>query len=398
MKPVKIKLMFDRRNEAKSPKTKGNLDVYIYDANSRKKIYINTGISVLRSQFNQPKGEIGEIIKHPNAVALNGELTRIYRGIEAFALSDRCKEITDIKNWDTKVGDKTNIVEFIKEELAKRNPSINVINRHNILIKRLEQFGKMKKFSDLSYENIVAFDRFLRDGDGDIEGISSATSVKRHAAFKSYIVEAINLGLCDYNPYITFKPKKGKSKDPIYLTEPELLAIANCDLASKTQNDRLIKVRDIFVFQCYTGLAYVDLKSFDKSDITEIDGYKVIKSNRQKTEQGYVTVLLPEAIEILEKYNYDLPVLSNQKYNEYLKALIIYVTDKKGNMLIRDKRLTSHVARHTCGTYLLNKGVPIETVARTLGHADTTMTRHYAKLLSKTVVSDVAKYVINAKK
>lgn len=392
---VKIKLVFDRKNEVTSPKTKGKIDFYIYDPATKRKLYVASKVSVLATQFEQTKGEVGKIIKHPNAVALNGELNRLYRGIEDFTLSNRCSTIDDIKEWDTKVGDKTLVVQFIKDELARRKPSDNVVKRHNGLIIKLEHYGKIVKFTDLTYENLVGFHRFLCKGNSEVQGISEVTAENYHKAFRSYIREAINLGLYDYNPYITFQPPKGKSKDPVFLTEYELLTLANYDLTTKTQNSKLAKIKDVFVFQCYTALSYIDLKSFDKSKIIEEGDYKIIRSNRRKTNEEYITVLLPEAIEILERYDYKLPVPSNQKYNEYLKALMLYIVDKEGNMIIQNKKISSHVARHTCAMYLLNKGVPIETVAKVLGHADVAMTRRYAKLQAKTVINDIAKHVIN---
>ena len=195
MRPVKIKFIFDRRKEITSPKTKGSIEVYIYDNDTRKKLYLATGISVLAAQFHQPKGQMGEVAKHPNATALNGELTRIYRGIEDFALSDRCSTINDIKEWDTKVGDKTLVVQFIKDELARRKPSDNVIKRHNGLIIKLEHYGKIVKFTDLTYENLVGFHRFLCKGNSEVQGISEVTAENYHKAFRSYVREAINLGL-----------------------------------------------------------------------------------------------------------------------------------------------------------------------------------------------------------
>ena len=180
----------------------------------------------------------------------------------------------------------------------------------------------------------------------------------------------------------------------MYLEEHELEALKNYDLSEETYSESLTRVKDLFVFQCFTGLSYVDLMSFNKEEIGEIEGYKVIKSNRTKTEQGFISVLLPDAIEILEKYNYELPRISNQKYNAYLKLVALYVKDEETKQPIIKKKLTTHVARHTFGTYLVNKGVPYETVARTMGHTNTKMTKHYAKLLGKTVVNDIVTHVI----
>ena len=120
--------------------------------------------------------------------------------------------------------------------------------------------------------------------------------------------------------------------------------------------------------------------------ISEVSGKKVILSNRQKTEQCYVTLLLPIAESILKKYNYLLPKISNQKYNDYLKLIAAGVGI--------NKNITSHTARHTFATFLINKGVPIESVSKALGHANIGMTEHYAKLLGKKVVDDMSRLLL----
>ena len=123
------------------------------------------------------------------------------------------------------------------------------------------------------------------------------------------------------------------------------------------------------------------MTNFSKNDIIEVDEMKAIRSNRVKTDESFITLFFPEAEKIAEKYNYELPKLSNQKYNDYLKILAAGVKIKKN--------LTTHVARHTFATYLLNKGIPIETVSRAMGHSSIKMTQHYAKLLGRKVISDM---------
>jgi len=122
---------------------------------------------------------------------------------------------------------------------------------------------------------------------------------------------------------------------------------------------------------------------FSKDYISEIDGMKVIRSNRQKTDEPFIALFLPEAEKIANKYSYDLPKLTNQKYNDYLKLL--------GSGAELKKTLTSHVARHTFATYLLNKDIPIETVSKAMGHSNIKMTEHYAKMLGRKVVRDMKK-------
>ena len=100
----------------------------------------------------------------------------------------------------------------------------------------------------------------------------------------------------------------------------------------------LERTRDLYLFQCMTGLAYADLMKFNKNSVSEIDGHKIIQSNRQKTDENYITLFLPEAEKIAEKYKYELPKITNQKYNEYLKK----VAAGAGV----NKPLVSHSARH----------------------------------------------------
>lgn len=105
--------------------------------------------------------------------------------------------------------------------------------------------------------------------------------------------------------------------------------------------EKLEKIRDIYLFQC----TFVDMQEFNKDKISHIDGSVVINSQRVKTEESYIIPLFTKALEIAEKYNYSFPKISNQKYNDYIKALASHVGI--------DKRFTSHVARHTYGTYIV---------------------------------------------
>lgn len=387
MDTLNLRFVFDRKKTANNTDSKGVLEIYAYDTATKNKTYLSTSIELYKNEYSV-KGN--KIIKHPNAISLNGRANRMFRDVEAFALSSKCKSIKDLKFWDTKEERTMSVLSFIESELKRRNPSMSVLSQNKALMNMIEGFGKIKTFSDFTYENVLEFDDHLKEN-----GLAQPTAYKRHSLLHGYIKEAINRGYCTYDPYITFRPKKGKSADPIYLDEEELTIIKNYDLSEQTESDSLTRVKDLFVFQCYTGLAYVDLMAFDaRADISEIDGYKVIRSNRTKTEQGFISVLLPDAIDILEKYDYQLPRISNQKYNAYLKLVGLYIIDKDTKEQLITKKLTTHVARHTFGTYLVNKGVPYETVARTMGHSNTRMTKHYAKMLGKTVVSDIANFVI----
>ena len=164
-----------------------------------------------------------------------------------------------------------------------------------------------------------------------------------------------------------------------YLTEEEIDKIYNLEIENKSLSD----VRDAFILQASTGLAYIDVYNLKKEDI-QIDeaGTHYIVKNRCKTNTQYVTVVLDKGVDVLKKHNYQLHIISNQKYNYYLKNI-------QGLAGITTK-LTTHLARRSFATHLLNSGVRLETVAKTLGHKSTAISsKYYCQLQAKEVVKEV---------
>ena len=179
-----------------------------------------------------------------------------------------------------------------------------------------------------------------------------------------------------------------KEVERVYLSEEEIQNIINKDF----KTERLSLVRDIFLFSCFTGLAYIDVKNLTKSHISiGIDGEKWIFTHRQKTESASKIPILPVTQMIIDKYadhpksnNEDrlLPILTNQKMNAYLKEI--------AGVCEIEKELTFHIARHTFATTVtLTNGVPIESVSKMLGHKNLRTTQHYAKVLDKKVSEDM---------
>ena len=113
------------------------------------------------------------------------------------------------------------------------------------------------------------------------------------------------------------------------------------------------------------------------------EGIQYLRKRRKKTGVEFFVVLLPEALDIARKYDYHLPFISNERYNSYLKEL--------GTLCEIDKPMHSHIGRHTAATYLLNHSIPMDMVALTLGHSTTKQTRHYAKLLDRSVFEEFKK-------
>lgn len=203
----------------------------------------------------------------------------------------------------------------------------------------------------------------------------STTSAAMMVKLKTIITYALDNGKLKINPFNSIKISK-RTKEVEYLTLDEIQAIK-----SKSFNGRLEKVRDLFLFQCFTGLAYADMAQLTKEDF-QFNGEQIfIKKCRVKTGISYLTVLIDEAVEIIRRYNFELPVLSNQKYNSYLKEI--------ADLCGITKPMHTHIGRHTFATYMLNKGVSIEVVAKMLGHSNIKQTQHYSKLVDKTVFKAV---------
>lgn len=381
MKDYTIRFVYDRKNETghkgrkegKEYKRDGLLQIEVRKDNSDKRAWVSTGIRITPEQFDPKNGFTCKA--HPQAKRLTGRAHERFKQVEDFVSSDKCKDIKDVKSWNKDSTSDLTVIDFIRDEIKRRNPSLDVVKYNNSFIRRLEEYGKIRTFKDLTYENIIGLDAQLR------ETISSDVVLyKRHTLFKGYIQEAIDRGVYNgINPYAFFKFKKGKAKDPVFLIEEEVEQIKKYE----PFYDYLKRVKDLFLFQCFTGMAYIDLMGFNKESVSELDGHKVIRSTRSKTDESYISLLLPDAERIAEKYDYNFPKISNQKYNSYLKELASNVGIKKN--------LTSHVARHTFATYLLNKDIPIETVSKAMGHSDIKMTQHYAKLLGRKVVDDMKK-------
>ncbi len=148
------------------------------------------------------------------------------------------------------------------------------------------------------------------------------------------------------------------------------------------RNESLNRIRDLFVFQAASGLSYTDMAKLKPEDVQRApNGQYYIHDKRNKTGVYYTAVILDEGVEVLKRYNFRLPIISNHKVNTYLKA----IRDICGI----DKPIFSHVARHTYATRCLNRGIRLEVVAKLLGHSTTKITQHYAKLLQKSILSEV---------
>lgn len=253
-----------------------------------------------------------------------------------------------------------------------------------------EEHGRQEfHLKDLNYSFIIGFEDFLRSYKPKHyqPKIENNTIMKHIQRLRKMVTMAYKNEWIDRDPFIKFKCKIIK-KEREFLTQAELdrLEQFSCSV------DRLNVVRDLFVFSCYTGVAFGDIMLLTEGNIVEgEDGNPWILTSRQKTATQVKIPLLSKALEIIEKHKRTrrtmvtgtlLPVISNQKTNSYLKE-VAYMCQIK-------KHLTFHMARHTFATTVtLTNGVPLETISKLLGHTKLATTQIYARVIEKKVSEDM---------
>lgn len=275
------------------------------------------------------------------------------------------------------------------EKLVGKEFAIGTLGRYKTCMSHTKAFLKWKfKTNDIDIKKIDY--AFLNDFEFYLQtekGCNNNSAVKYLKNFGKIIRICLANGWLDKDPYLNYQSKFNEVTR-VFLNEDELERLSTKNF----KNERLSQVRDIFLFSCFTGLAYIDTKKLTHKNINlGLDGNKWIFTKRQKTKTTSNIPLLPHAEGIIEKYKDHktclnsgnlLPVLSNQKMNAYLKEI--------ADICDIDKELTYHIARHTFATTVtLSNGVSIESVSKMLGHKSIKTTQHYAKIMDTKVSRDM---------
>jgi len=308
------------------------------------------------------------------------------------------KPFTSISILDTYLGKNENNKMLLKifqehnnqiEKLIGKGFAAGTILRYSTAKSHVEEFIKFEyKVNDIPVQNvdhkfIAGLEYYLKTQ----RNCAHNTTIKYITNFKKIVRIAYVNDWITKDPFFNWKGSL-KTVDREFLSDTEIQTM----LEKELHTPRLAQVRDIFIFSCYTGLAYADVKKLTKNNIViGMDGNKWINTKRTKTNTLSNIPILPAAANVIEKYaNYPdvlhseklLPVLSNQKMNAYLKE----ISDLCGFT----KNLTFHLARHTFATTVtLTNGVPIESVSKMLGHKSLKTTQHYAKILDGKVSVDM---------
>lgn len=301
-----------------------------------------------------------------------------------------------IKNEILGINEKRRMLIPIFEEHNDRMQSLigkeyakGTLSRYNTCLSHVKEFLKWKynisdiEITDIDHSFIADFEFFLRTQ----KSCANNSAVKYIKNFGKIIRTCLANRWLVYDPFISYDSKFIEVERG-FLDDDEMDRLSSKNFTI----ERIDQVRDIFLFSCYTGLAYIDTKNLKKSNIgMGIDGNKWIFTSRQKTRTISNIPLLPQAEAIIDKYKNHpycqvtgslLPVLSNQKMNAYLKEI--------ADLCGINKKLTFHIARHTFATTItLSNGVPIESVSKMLGHRSIKTTQHYAKILDSKVSNDM---------
>ena len=372
-KKKNVKIVFDRKKTA-SKTGYGALEISVY-LSKGERMYVVVGSAtpdnwamaaqnlLILAKMKYYEQIIDGMKKDGEELSINIFKKHIYN--EQYQIKN--KELTFYKGVDQR----QSFVDFCLRLLETENLAHNSIKDIHVVMNLVRASGILNTFSDLTKAKVIAFDQWLRSqknkSDNTIHGY--------HKKVKKYTKLLWQLEMIPSDPYQYLKFPKGSNKERNPLTEEELLTMIDAEYTG-----HLDHARALFIFMAYTGLAYCDMQVFNYHTMTEErEDYVYIDGSRVKTGAKYFTPILPPAMDVLKKYNYKLPVISNQKINDYC-----HVIEKD----LKIKRpVTCHVARHSFAALMLSYGFPLEVVMKMLGHKNVRTTQIYAKI-SKSLVTD----------
>jgi site-specific recombinase XerD len=386
-------LFYLKRNGQKS---NGNMPVMGRITVNGQAVQFSPKVEIKPDYWNVTAGKaIGKSseVQQVNATleSVKASMTKIYRDLQ-----EREKNVTPEKIKNTFFGIETNNQKTLLELFIRHNEDVKKLvgisksqatyQKYEVTRKHLTCFIRERyNLSDISLKEInnlfvMDFEVFLKT----TANCNSNTTAKFMQFFKRIILIAKNNGWILADPFCNYKIRLTKV-DRGYLTQEEVERIMGKEFTFA----RLEHVKDIFIFSCFCGLAYIDVKNLKENNIrTSFDGNLWIMGKREKTGVNFNIPLLDIPKMIIEKYRGKLPkgcllpVLSNQKMNAYLKE----IADVCGI----EKNLTFHLARHTFATLTLSKGVSIESVSKMLGHTNIQTTQIYARITDTKIKDDMA--------
>lgn len=390
-----FRVVFYLRSNYVNKEGKTSVMLRIYLNNERLSLG-STGIAITASQWDKDKERIKG--RTTDALSTNLQLDNIAGGLQAIFLKIEMSDDLSLERIKSEFLGKKDEIDTLMQLFEKHNTDISkqvgisvskaTLQKYNVCKRHFSDFLDKQykrndlKLTELTYLIIREFDLYLRT----VVGQNSNTATKTMKTFKTITLLGQKMGVLLHDPFMNHR----FHLEPVnrgFLTDEEILLIANKEIGIP----RLELVRDIFIFSCFTGLAYIDVSNLTPDHIVTLGDKQWIMTQRQKTSVETNILLLDIPKAIIDKYcdnsaypkreNKLFPILSNQKMNAYLKEIADLCGIKKN--------LTFHLARHTFATMSLSKGVPMESVSKMLGHTNIKTTQIYARITNKKIEHDM---------
>lgn len=390
-----FRVVFYLRSNYVNKEGKTSVMLRIYLNNERLSLG-STGIAITASQWDKDKERIKG--RTTDALSTNLQLDNIAGGLQAIFRKIEMSDDLSLERIKSEFLGKKDEIDTLMQLFEKHNTDISkqvgisvskaTLQKYNVCKRHFSDFLDKQykrndlKLTELTYLIIREFDLYLRT----VVGQNSNTATKTMKTFKTITLLGQKMGVLLHDPFINHR----FHLEPVnrgFLTDEEILLIANKEI----DISRLELVRDIFIFSCFTGLAYIDVSNLTPDHIVTLGDKQWIMTQRQKTSVETNILLLDIPKAIIDKYcdnpaypkreNKLFPILSNQKMNAYLKEIADLCGIKKN--------LTFHLARHTFATMSLSKGVPMESVSKMLGHTNIKTTQIYARITNKKIEHDM---------
>lgn len=372
MKKDSVSVVFDRKRKVNGDGI-GTVDVVVY-LNRKQRKYISMG-TCKRSEWE-------ELAKTKHVQLCVARCEKVLSALAVLKLEvntdnfnayyykdeETAKPVTVPKNLYNGNDLDGDFIAYMVKEIAAEDIREGTRRHKLCTVRAVKAYGKIKTFADLTAAKIMGFDDWLHDGTRTEVGIYTY-----HKHLKKITRRLRMADMIPFDPYQKVSVKRGKCKERRPLSENELKSMMALRLEGK-----MAKSRDLFIFCSFTGLAYCDAMAFEFEHHTvKVGNLYYIDGSRIKTGCTFFTPILEPAMLVLKKYGFKLPHISDQKVNDYLHLIQA--------LMGLNKSLTFHVARHSFATMVLAHDVPIENLARMLGHTDIRTTQIYAKVLRSTI-------------
>lgn len=373
LQKIRYRLVFNRSGRLNN---RGEGLIQIECSQALRKVYFSTHCYVSPDKFHYGR------VTGDNADSLNYALYLMIQDIEKVEL-EYIKKGVDVNLQMLKDAVKTHISpaakisEFGLEVIKQGDRKSLTIANYRTLLNNLERFKKGALITDIDYQFIVSYDKWLRES-----GIMHNTRVSRLRLLRAILNEAKKRDLISTNPFERFRIQQMVSKKG-YITSEQLSKLEKMQL--KGRDDI---VRDAFLFGCYTGLRFSDITSLRQDNIQGEWLVKKMQKTGSTVEIPLAELFGGKALAIIQKYNGNIGNLtkkigSNQSVNKVLRGLL----DKIG----ADPKITFHSSRHTCATLLGQKGVDIAVVQKILGHTKMQTTEIYREVDRRTIQNSLTK-------